>query len=552
MARGVAVGIAAATVVGVSSPGAPMVAQAALRLLGTTIGVGGSFDPFALSIPLFFYGTSVPQGDSFHVIPYPGQINVELPIISALPGLSDVPYWPHSLKQSERIGAGYLEQDIAKQAPGQKITILGMSQGTQVAEIARADMAKNPAYVAHAGDYVFSLIGDPYQPNGGILSRFTAWNRVPILGDLFPLGRPGPSDGPFQTTFYQNQYDGFADFPAYFNPLAITNALIGIVFEHVLPGYVLEPKAGPTTVTTTVGNTTYVTFPQRLPLLAPLRFVASLIGAQRLVDAVDPVLRVVIESAYARTADPSQVKQFSWITPQANISTAFKELPGALAQSLQILRTGNYTPTLPQPNIDATEPTTPTTNHPARPVDSSPLAKAIRQSVVNLTAALTNITLPVARLLQVVGGQQPSAATPPSTASVVAASSTATPQALPVGGRSLLATAAPKSLTMPTGAVSGRATTAPATQSSATGPVGSSKPGQSRRPTANSVEQVRAREQREQSAAPGHADSDADASVTTTKGGGRGHDSAGTAAKSGAATVAKGDHAPSHRSTPAA
>ncbi len=554
MARGVAVGIAAATVAGVSSPAAPVVSQAAIRLVNTTIGVGGSFDPLGLSIPLFFYGTSVPQGDSFHVVPYPGQINIEWPIISALPGLTDVPYWPHSLKQSERIGAGYLEQDIAKQAPGQKITILGMSQGAEVAEIARADMAKDQAYVAHAGDYAFTLIGDPYQPNGGILSRFTSWNRMPILGDLFPFGRPGPSDSPFQTTVYQNQYDGFADFPAYFNPLAVVNAVMGIVFEHVLPGYALEPKASSNTVTTTVGNTTYVTFPQRLPLLAPLRLAASLIGAQRLVDAMDPVLRVLIETAYDRTADPSQVKQFSWTTPQAKINAAIKELPGALAQSLEILRTGRFTPTLPQPTVDATEPTTPTTDHPARPVDSSPLAKAVRQSVVNLTAALTNITRPVAKLLQVIGGQKPAATTPPSTASALAAApSTATPSVLSKVDSPRQVTAAPKSATKSTASASAPATAA--TPQSSAVPQSSvgvqSKPaksGKSRRPTADSVEPAQTpHEQREQSADPGHTRADADAAAPAAKTDGHRHESNRATTKSGAPAGAKADRTPSRK-----
>jgi len=550
--------IAAAAVVGVSSPETAILSHAAVRLVDTTIGVGGSFDGFGQSVPLFFYGTTVPQGDSFHVIPYPAQIGLELPIISALPGLSDVPYWPHTLKQSERIGAGYLEQDIARQAPNQKITIIGMSQGAQVAEIARADMAKNAAYVANAGDYSFVLIGDPYQPNGGILSRFTAWSRMPILGDLFPLGRPGPSDSPFQTTVYQNQYDGFADFPAYFNPLAIANALLGIVFEHVLPGYVLEPKSSSNTVTTTVGNTTYVTYPQRLPLLAPLRFAASLIGVQRLVDALDPVLRTFIEAGYDRTADPSQVKEFSWTTPQAKIAAAIKELPGALAQSLQILRTGRYTPTLPQPTVDPTEPATPTTNHPAQPVATSPLAKAIRQSVVNLTAALTNLTRPVAKILQAVGGQKPSAATPPSTAAVVAASSTATPRVLPTGGSALQVTAAPKSSPSPlptsTGTVAGRVTTA-ATPGSATPKGNPSKSGRSPRSTAESVEPVRTpRDQQQRSADPGaHPDADAAAPAAKADGhadgkaDGHGHDSAGATTKSGAAVSIKGAHAPSRK-----
>jgi hypothetical protein len=555
LARGAAVGIAAAAVVGVSTPAAPIVSQAAVRLVDTTIGIGGSFDPFGLSIPLFFYGTTVPQGDSFHVVPYPGQINVEWPIISALPGLSGVPYWPHSLKQSERIGAGYLEQDIAKQASGQKITILGMSQGAEVAEIARAHMAKDPAYVAHAGDYTFTLIGDPYQPNGGILSRFTSWNRMPILGELFPFGRPGPSDSPFQTTVYQNQYDGFADFPAYFNPLAVVNAVLGIMFEHVLPGYVLEPKTSSNAVSTTVGNTTYVTFPQRLPLLAPLRLAASLIGAQRLVDAMDPVLRVIIESAYDRTADPSQVKQFSWTTPQAKITAALKALPGAFAQSMQILRTGSYTPTLPQPTADATEPAIPTTDHPATPVDNSPLARAIRQSVVNLTAALTNITRPVAKLLQVVGGQKPSSATPPNAALPSVVSATTPQLSLTAGTR--LSVPAPRTAPAKSGdsseagsvsvSASARATAA-APSSPAVSRGKPAKHGQSARPAADAIAPLRqTRDPRQQPAGAGQADTDAQATAPTAptaKADERRSESARATNKSGVSASVKADHAP--------
>lgn len=310
---------------------------AAVRLLGTSIGVGGSFDGLGLTIPLFFYGTVVPQGDSFHTVPYPAQINLNYPIISDLPVLSDLPYWPQTLKRSEAVGAGYLEQDIAATQAGEKVTIIGMSQGAQVAEIARADMVKDPNYVANAQSYKFILVGDPYQPNGGILARFTSWSDLRVLGNLFPFGRPGPSDSPFQTTLYQNQYDGFADFPAYFNVLAIANAVVGIVFEHILPGYVLESSDSPNAVSTTVGNTTYVTIPQYLPLLAPLRAVASLIGAQRFVDALDPVLRVFVEMGYDRTADPSQVKEFSWITPPQKVREALEELPSAIEQSLAIL-----------------------------------------------------------------------------------------------------------------------------------------------------------------------------------------------------------------------
>ena len=400
MAGGVVVAVSAG--VTVSTPTATY--SAAIRLIGTTIGVGPSFDGFGMSIPLFFYGSTVPEGDSFHTVPYPAQIALDIPIISDLPGLSDIPYWPHSLKRSEQIGAGYLQQDIANTPADDKVTIIGMSQGTQVAEIVRASMAKHPNYVANADNYEFVLIGDPYQPNGGILTRFTSWSDVPVLGDIFPLGRPGPSDSPFKTTYYQNQYDGFADFPAYFNVLSIANALAGIVFQHVFPGYVLEHPDASNAVTTQVGNTTYVALPQYLPLLAPLRIPASLIGAERFVDALDPILRVFVEMGYDRTADPSQVKEFGWVTPEEKIHEALNELPGAFAQSLAILGGEKYTPTLPQPVVSDVEPETPVTEHPIDPVGNSPFEQGVRHTVEDVAAALSDATRPLAKVLQAIGG----------------------------------------------------------------------------------------------------------------------------------------------------
>ncbi|MGW4099148.1 PE-PPE domain-containing protein [Mycobacterium sp. NPDC004974] len=396
---GVVVAVSAG--VTVSTPTATY--SAAVRLIGTTIGVGPSFDGFGLSIPMFFYGSTVPEGDSFHTVPYPAQINLSFPIISDLPGLSDIPYWPQSLKRSEEIGAGYLQQDIANTPADDKVTIIGMSQGTQVAEIVRASMAKDPNYVANADNYEFVFIGDPYQPNGGILTRFTSWSDLPVLGDIFPFGRPGPSDSPFKTTYYQNQYDGFADFPAYFNVMSVANAVAGILFQHVFPGYVLEHPDAPNAVTTQVGNTTYVMLPQYLPLLAPLRIPASLIGAERFVDAMDPILRVFIEMGYDRTADPSQVKEFSWVTPPEKIHEALNELPAAFAQSLAILGGQKYTPTLPQPVVPGTEPETPVTDHPIDPVGNSPFEQGVRHAVEDVAAALSDATRPLAKVLQAIG-----------------------------------------------------------------------------------------------------------------------------------------------------
>ncbi len=405
--------------------------HAAVRMLGTTIGVGPSFDGFGLSIPLLFNGTVIPVGDVFHTVPYPAQINFDYPIISDLPALSDLPYWPHSLKQSERIGAGYLEQDLDRHlaaAPaGAKVTVIGYSQGSQVAEIARADMATNPAYTANADDYEFVLVGNPYQPNGGILARFTSWSDTPVIGDLFPLGRPGPSDSPFRTTYYQNQYDGVADFPAYFGLLSLANALTGIVFEHVLPGYVFDDPGEPGAVSTTVGNTTYVTIPHLLPLLAPLRLAASLVGAQRFVDALDPILRVFVEMDYDRTADPRQVKEFGWTRPPEKMREALDALPAAFAQSRAILCGATYTPTVPTPAVSDVEPETPVTEHPGKPVDNPPGVQAVRDTVVGVSDGLAVATQSVAGVLRSVTGHPPSPSAPDSVDALAAGDETDTP-----------------------------------------------------------------------------------------------------------------------------
>lgn len=399
LAGSVAVAVSAG--VSVSTPTATY--SAAIRLAGTTIGVGPSYDAFGLTIPMMFYGSIVPDGDAFHTVPYPAQISISIPIISDLPGLSDLPYWTQSLKRSEAIGAGYLLQDIAATPAGEKVKIIGVSQGTQVAEIARNEMAKIPDYVANADNYEFIFVGNPYQPNGGILTRLASLSDLPVLGDIFPLGRPGPSDSPFETTYYQNQYDGLADFPAYFNVLALVNSLAGQAFGHAFPGYVLEYPDAPNAVTTKVGNTTYVMLPQYLPLLAPLRIPASLIGAERFVDAMDPVLRVFVEMGYDRTADPSRVKEFSWFAPDDKLAEALNELPDAFRKSMDILRGEPYIPTLPQPVVTDTGPDTPLPEHPAEPVGNSPFEQGLRQVTEDIGAALSNATRPLAKVLQAIG-----------------------------------------------------------------------------------------------------------------------------------------------------
>lgn len=380
LAGGAAVAVVSATVA-VTVPGAGPAATGAARsygadidLAGVTLGVGGTGDGFSFAVPFYFYGTAIPQGDRFQPIVYPASYPLpNIPIISSLPVLSDLPFWPQSLAQSSDKGAANLQQHLDAVPAGEKVTILGLSQGALVAEMVRASMAADPKYTENAEDYEFVLVGNPTRPDGGLLTRFAFLKDVPVLEFLgIPFGRPGPVDSEFKTTDIANQYDGISDFPRYFNPLAVVNAVAGMVVQHVIPGYLLDDPNNPNRVETTVGNTTYVTLPQHLPLLFPLRAPASLIGAERFVDFMEPVLRVVVEMGYDRTADPSKVAPFSLVTPQAKIDEAKAQLPGAIAESIDILKGKPYTPTVPKPVVS------PQQDPPVTTVDADQVTAAAR------------------------------------------------------------------------------------------------------------------------------------------------------------------------------
>ncbi|WP_054432049.1 PE-PPE domain-containing protein, partial [Mycobacteroides immunogenum] len=354
--------------------------SAGVDLTGVTLGLGGTGDGQAHTLPYNFgYAPTpeglveaaftmlqvvgvlpnlgykppahsvVPDGDTFKAVEYPAVV----PFLDAL--FRGAGY---SLADSVETGAENMLKALQDVPAGEKVTIVSISQGTMAAERVRAELARRLANgEQNVPNPEFKMIGNPYRPDGGLLTRFAFLSPLSaILG--IPFERPGPADSPFKTTDYANQYDGFADFPKYANPLAIVNALAGIVIQHGFPGYFAGDPNDPNRVETTVGNTTYVTFPKTLPLLAPFRIPLSLIGAERFVDFLEPVLRVFVEMGYDRTADPSKTQQLQLFTPLSKVTEALSKLPAAIAQSLDILKTGKYTPTLPKPIVSPETSTT--------------------------------------------------------------------------------------------------------------------------------------------------------------------------------------------------
>jgi hypothetical protein len=202
-------------------------------------------------------------------------------------------------------------------APSAKVvSVFGVSQS---AIIASMEMPKLLAEGYNSTNAFFTLIGDPSNPNGGLIARFPGVS-VPSLGITF--GTSTPSND-FPTTIWTLEYDGFADFPRYpIDFLADLNAVAGISFVHgtyldltpsqLASAYTLSQSGNPS-------MTTYKMLPtQNLPLLAPLRAI-PMIG-NPLADLVQPDLKYLINWGYG---DPN----FGWSTSPADIQTPFGFLP---------------------------------------------------------------------------------------------------------------------------------------------------------------------------------------------------------------------------------
>lgn len=196
------------------------------------------------------------------------------------------------------------------------IAVLGYSQSAVIASL---EMPKLLAEGYNPAQVFFTLLGDPSNPNGGLLARFPGLS-LPSLG--LTLGAATPSND-FATTIYTLEYDGFADFPQYpIDVFADLNALAGIITVHgnypfltsaQLASAIQLPQSGAPSMTT------YNLIPTpNLPLLEPLRAIPFL--GNPLADLVQPDLTYLVNWGYG---DPS----FGYSTGPANVATPFGFLP---------------------------------------------------------------------------------------------------------------------------------------------------------------------------------------------------------------------------------
>lgn len=232
------------------------------------------------NLPNIYPGTT----DTVTVLPTPEQL-------FPLPGYSEL-----TLGQSMVQGLADVQTALAAEPPGTDTIVFGYSQSATIAtdeldEIANTTVTAPPS----PAELAFVLVGDPNNPDGGLLERFDGL-YIPGFNVAFNGATP---DSVYPTDVYTHQYDGAADFPQYpQNLLADANAIMGVFYDHDYSG--LTPAQVETAVVEAVspgaGDTTYYFIPtQTLPLLEPLVQAGA---PQSLIDLLTPDLRVLVDLGY--------------------------------------------------------------------------------------------------------------------------------------------------------------------------------------------------------------------------------------------------------------
>jgi PE-PPE domain len=308
-----------------------------VQLAASTIGIGGQGDPTGANIPNKLNRHVVPNGFTYIPVNYPAGIDIDNSVAAGVP---------------------VLDQTIKKNS-NQFLLVVGYSEGATVAEKVRRELVPNvdgaPPLNPDGPDptepgLLFVMIATQNIGNGGIFAR------LPHLTIPFIVTSNGPAQpSPYNTTYVTNEYDTYADFPAYFNLLSLANTLAAVWYVHPDQYYnnsidydplaepCEDPGSAPVLVKTVTnsadGTDSYVFVPAaHLPLLAPARQVFAAVGLTPLTEpvlsAVEPVLRLLVDMGYTdrENLNPEVHVKFSLMTPPKKIVETIAKLPGAIAQ----------------------------------------------------------------------------------------------------------------------------------------------------------------------------------------------------------------------------
>lgn len=201
------------------------------------------------------------------------------------------------------IGADNLDAAI-KARPG-PLAVVGQSEGAVVLDVERARLQQDPT-APPADQLQFVLFHSPTR--GFASTLFPPGTRIPFVD--ITVGPPVESR--YDTALVIHEYDFWGDFPDRpWNLLALLNAVAGTTFVHLstddVPGDIAPENV--TTVMNSQGatDTTYFVPTPTLPLTEVFRVIGVPAPA---VDALDSVLRPVIDAGYSRNDGPDDPRPY--------------------------------------------------------------------------------------------------------------------------------------------------------------------------------------------------------------------------------------------------
>ena len=305
---GLLVGIAERAVV-------PMPYRADAQLTTTVLAMGGlGYETIETDLIKRVLGGRYANEENLVGLPWPGQLTP----------------FNGTLTLNESVSAGLVTMDEAiRNTPGPKI-VAGASGSTLVVDEEMRRLANDPT-APPADELSFVVLGDA---NRGIFKQLRGV-KVPILDYTVPQ-IPVTM---YNLTVVTGQYDGMGDWPDRpWNLLADWNALTGMgLLQQIVPQEIVDalkleafgsvhydamfadltkiPAANITTSVNALGGvtTTYVVPTADLPMLRPLK---ALGVPQETIDALETVLRPIIDSAYVRN-DPAWLKPITQPVPPA-------------------------------------------------------------------------------------------------------------------------------------------------------------------------------------------------------------------------------------------
>lgn len=265
-------------------------AQTMLIVPGVGYVLGDSLPPSP--VVRRYYTPSVDIASGF----YPGATPVVVDYPASIFGRGSV---------AGHVAAGARVLDAMIQSSPAPTVVAGHSQGSLVVDDVQRLLRTDPG--APAPDQLsFIVFADPMR--GVVHTLFRDGGRVPVVG----LFASTPVESRYDTVVVTNEYDFWGDFPDRpWNPLALANAVAGGVFVHSRASFTpsdIPPRNVAVSVNSSGATvTSYLVPAQRLPLTEPLR-IAGVAGP--VVDAVDRVLRPIVDAGYSRNDPPGSPRPY--------------------------------------------------------------------------------------------------------------------------------------------------------------------------------------------------------------------------------------------------